>query len=142
VKEARDSFVFVELGADYGRWSARAFKAAQQRKIPSISCILVEAEPVHAKWAHEHMTYNGATDFRILQSAVGASRSKATFVVENRQSDVPHDPQHWYGQALTWTEASHHRSTETVYEGFPVTDVGSGWGAIEVLKLMSLRCTT
>ncbi|SEC61115.1 methyltransferase, FkbM family [Rhizobiales bacterium GAS191] len=132
VKEAKDSFVFVELGAGYGRWSARAFKAAQQRKIPSISCILVEAEPVHARWAFEHMTYNGASDFRILQCAVGATRSKAMFVVENHKSEAPNDPQHWYGQSLNWTDASHHRSTETTYEGRPVIANGDGWGAIEV----------
>src|SRR5262245_24019747 len=65
VKAAKRQFTFVELGAGYGRWSAIAAKAAAQKGIRRFSALLVEAEPVHARWAREHMKNNGITEFAI-----------------------------------------------------------------------------
>jgi hypothetical protein len=48
VAAVKDQFTFIELGAGYGRWTARAFKAAEQKGLSRFSAVLVEAEPVHA----------------------------------------------------------------------------------------------
>src|SRR5215212_6203606 len=51
VSEARDTFVFVELGAGYGRWCVRAALAAGDLRF---ECTAVEAEPTHCRWLREH----------------------------------------------------------------------------------------
>jgi FkbM family methyltransferase len=134
--EAKGRFVVVELGAGYGRWAARACLAARQRGVIDINAILVEAEPVHAEWSAQHMRNNGIDNFRVFQAAIGPSVGKTQFVVEMPdQNGASSAPDAWYGQALNWTDESHHRSTGRIYHGFPVIDNGTGWGTINVSVL-------
>ncbi len=130
--EAKDRFVVVELGAGYGRWAARACLAARQRGVADINAILVEAEPVHAEWSAQHMRNNGIDNFRVFQAAIGRSVGKTQFVVEMPDQNGASAPDAWYGQALNWTDASHHRPTGRTYHGFDVIDNGTGWGTINV----------
>ena len=43
----KGTFCFVELGAGYGRWAARAALAASQKTADTICVLMVEAEPTH-----------------------------------------------------------------------------------------------
>lgn len=52
VAAAKDRFTMLELGAGFGRWTARAAAAAKQRDL-SYSLIAVEAEPTHFDWMRE-----------------------------------------------------------------------------------------
>ncbi|MGN7829743.1 FkbM family methyltransferase [Agrobacterium radiobacter] len=130
--EAKGRFVVVELGAGYGRWAARACLAARQRGVADINAILVEAEPVHAEWSAQHMRNNGIDNFRVFQAAIGPSVGKTQFVVEMPDQNAASAPDAWYGQALNWTDESHHRPTGRTYQGFDVIDNGTGWGTINV----------
>jgi FkbM family methyltransferase len=58
IEAARGRFVFVELGAGYGRWSVRAALAARAAALDA-HCVAVEAEPTHARWMRQHFTDNG-----------------------------------------------------------------------------------
>jgi FkbM family methyltransferase len=128
---AQNGFTFVELGAGYGRWSARAMAAARQKGIQPARAILVEAEPAHARWAHEHMRSNGFGNFRVIEAAVGTAPGRMHFVID--RFDAPsHDPRSWYGQAFNWTLPEYHRPTGKTHEGRSVTDNGFGWGMIDV----------
>src|SRR5262245_42873848 len=103
VARSRGRFVFVELGAGYGRWSARALEAAEKRGIVS-HATLVEAEPSHAEAAHNHMrSHTGsARTYTLMEAAVGAAQGKQLFVVVG-----PHGmgPDAWYGQTLAQSAA-------------------------------------
>lgn len=131
-KEAKERFTVVELGAGYGRWAARACLAARQLGIKDIHAILVEAEPVHADWAEEHMRNNAITSFKVLRAAIGPAAGTTQFVVEMPEGNGASTPDIWYGQALNWTDESHHRPTGRTYHGFDVIDNGTGWGVIDV----------
>jgi FkbM family methyltransferase len=134
-KEAKGSFAVVELGAGYGRWAARACLAARQLGIADINAILVEAEPVHAEWSAQHMRNNGIETFKVFQAAIGPAVGNTQFVIEMPDQNGATTPDAWYGQALNWTDASHHKPTGRKYRGFEVHDNGTGWGIIDVSVL-------
>src|SRR6267142_7096307 len=55
VAAARDRFVFVELGAGFGRWLIRALKLATEwRGLTSLG-VAVEAEPQHFAFMQQHL---------------------------------------------------------------------------------------
>lgn len=130
VAEARDEFVFVELGAGYGRWTARAFKAAEQKGL-RFRASLVEGEPVHAKWAHMHMQANDVPNYLLHEAVVGPTKSKTMFVVEKSDKSFDDSPAAWYGQALGWFGDEHNDQSSRLYEGRPIIE-RDGWGMIEV----------
>lgn len=129
-KRASGSFTVVELGAGFGRWSARAVLAAKQCGITDIKAILVEAEPCHAEWCKEHMIDNAISNFEVIEAAVGAQKGEMLFVVREPNKDFA--PSDWYGQAANWTAENYHVATEETYYGHPVIDNGTGWGSIKV----------
>lgn len=126
VEKASGSYTVVELGAGYGRWAVRAALAARQRGLPSTS-ILVEAEPVHAQWAREHLAANGV-DGHVIEAAAGRSRSKMSFAVRPPPEWKLDDPKDWYGQAMFPGQSA---TTGETYHGKPLSKIGE-WGTIEV----------
>jgi FkbM family methyltransferase len=130
VDQASTSFTIVEIGAGFGRWTARAALAARQRGISSIRAILVEAEPLHAKWAREHMANNRVGEIEIVEAMVGSARGRQLFIVRQPAQQI--NAGAWYGQAANWTDDSHHLETNDTYLGHKIIDNGAGWGGILV----------
>lgn len=127
-----DEYLFVELGAGYGRWSARALAAADRLRIPRSRAILVEGEPQHAAWARQHLTLNGfsAERFDLVEAAVGPKAGREKFIVVSPDRLTNRD---WYGQAVA--ADAHLAISDTRcgdYLGRPLFLDATGWGAIEV----------
>jgi len=84
VKEARDKFVMIELGAGYGTWLVRAALAVQRyhRVLPFL-LVGVEGEPTHFKWMRQHFHDNGLDpeEHRLFNAAVSDQDGKVLFTV-------------------------------------------------------------
>jgi FkbM family methyltransferase len=137
VFDAGECFTMVELGAGFGRWSARGALAARRRGIENIRLIMVEGDPVHGEWLHEHMRLNNISGYKLFAGAVAAKTETALFIF-----DVPvgffnqlgrTNPAAWYGQSLARSASlgDPHPTGET-YKGRAVWTVGGDWKAIEV----------
>lgn len=88
LESARDarktnSYTIAELGAGFGRWSARALKAAEQMGVQASRAILIEAEPQHAAWIPHHMANNGIDPSRFVlhEAAIAAKAGKQQMLV-------------------------------------------------------------
>ena len=94
VEAAIDTYVMVELGAGYGRWSVRAALAAARKPSCTFHCVAVEAEPVHFRWMVDHFRDNGVNpdDHDVIWAAVGTEPGFVPFRIGNADS--------WYGQAI------------------------------------------
>jgi FkbM family methyltransferase len=94
VEAATDSYVMIELGAGYGRWSVRAALAAAHRPSCTFHCVAVEAEPAHFRWMLDHFRDNGVNpeEHDVIWAAVGARPGVVPFRIGN--------PDGWYGQAI------------------------------------------
>lgn len=94
VEAAADSYVIIELGAGYGRWSMRAAVAARRRTGLQFHCVAVEAEPDHFRWMLDHFRDNEVApdDHELIWAAVGAQPGFVPFWVGDADS--------WYGQAM------------------------------------------
>lgn len=123
VVESKDSFVFVELGAGYGRWSIRAFKAAQVFGIPvdKINLITVEAERRHSDWLQKNMQLNHIpeTILNHVEGAVSNFTGYGEFYVKQPdfKQDLSKQAREWYGQSLA----------------------KGNWGATETVKVLRLK---
>ena len=94
VHEARDRFVFMELGAGYGRWLVRALKLASDwRHIPAFA-IAAEAEPEHFAFIQQHMRDNGIDPAAhyLANVAVDGKPGTVQFAVGSASG--------WYGQSI------------------------------------------
>ena len=135
VKEAGSTYTIVELGAGYGRWGAIGVMAARQKRIKNARTILVEAEPKHIEWAHQHMKYNHIepSDYKLYEMAVGGKHDKILFWVSAPTEKGLTNPQDWYGQSIV-QEGLQNRAAATnyMYMGKPLVSLADGWGAIEV----------
>jgi FkbM family methyltransferase len=108
-----ESFVFVELGAGYGRWAARAYKIAKMLDLSdsNIHLITVEPELRHSAWLHEHFKLNSITcNHHHFECAVSDFEGDMDFYVQ-RPSDmnVKSAASQWFGQALAhsgWKNAA------------------------------------
>jgi FkbM family methyltransferase len=91
---AEGSFIMLEVGAGFGRWTVRAATAAAQRRLPC-SLIAVEAEPTRASWIHENLKINSvpAGQCTVIHAAVTARDGTTGF-------DIPADPARCYGEAI------------------------------------------
>jgi FkbM family methyltransferase len=113
---AKESFTFIELGAGYGRWSARAYKAALKMGIEAkkIQVITVEAEPKHSEWCLKHLKINGVPERNHLhfQTAISNYSGSSEFFVQSPNSTRAESEKNWYGQALatsSWNGATTER---------------------------------
>lgn len=104
VLDAKENkYTFVELGAGYGRWTVIAMLAAKMKKIQQTNAILVEAEPQHVLWLHEHMSNNGISDknYQIVEAAISDKSGKISFAVGEPKNFNQDTPASWYGQAIS-----------------------------------------
>lgn len=137
VLDAGPRFTMVELGAGFGRWSARGALAARRRGLENTRVVLVEGDPVHVEWLHEHMRSNGITDYTVFAGAVARRTETALFVV-----DVPEgffgrpgrtNPAAWYGQTLARSASlGDAKPTAEKYKGRDMWKLGGDWQAIEI----------
>jgi FkbM family methyltransferase len=93
VTAARNLFTMLELGAGFGRWTARAATAAQQRNL-QYSLVAVEAEPTHFEWMLQNLQDNGVEldNCRLIRAAVTGRDGKVGFHIG--------DPSNSYGQSI------------------------------------------
>jgi FkbM family methyltransferase len=128
VSEAGPVFTMLELGAGYGRWSARAALAARQ-KGKAVRLGAAEAEPKHLARLEEHLRHNGVApgDLRLFPQAVGGGFGEAAFTIGGQAGGLDDN---WYGQAVMPLDL---RGLAPVgeYHGAPVYE-HRGWRAILV----------
>ena len=122
VTAADGRFTMLELGAGFGRWSARGALAARSRGIADIHLGLAEAEPQHAVWLRQHMADNaiGPDQYRLFEAAVTDRRGEAAFYISTPDVDGL-----WYGQSVCDDDLSA-SPVEGSYFGRPVTLTPSG----------------
>jgi FkbM family methyltransferase len=102
IEEATGAFTMLELGAGFGRWTARAAAALRlYRPELGYRLVAVEAEPTHFEWLRLHMHDN----------RVDVSRARTceliSAAVSNRKGRDDYyfgDPSAWYGQGLVRPE--------------------------------------
>lgn len=137
VRHAKSHFVMIEVGAGWGKWSARGCLAARMRGIGDIRLGLVEAEPSHAWSIPQHMADNDIlpSDYDLFEAAVGGEEGKIFFAVGKPDGWTEDGPVDWYGQAVVSGEAV---KTDVKYACRPVFLMPGGWKAIEIpLKPLS-----
>jgi FkbM family methyltransferase len=95
VLSAKDRFVMLELGAGFGRWTARAEAACRQHGLTG-QFVAVEAEPTHFEWLRQNLTENcvDLVNCRLVQAAVTSKDGKVPYHVG--------DPVFW-GQSIGGT---------------------------------------
>lgn len=134
VRDARDRYAMVELGAGYGRWGIRAAVAARRLGISDIRVKLVEAEPQHAQWARENIALNGVGGIvTIAEAAISYSGQAVPFTIDYRAQGL--NAVSWYGQAVVDWEASLPDPTGETYFGHTVHRGPEGYGQILVPSL-------
>jgi len=103
IKVSNGSFQFVEVGAGYGRWAARAYRMANLFGLREIHICTIEADPIHSNWLKEHMTLNHIEKSRWshYECAVSNYEGSGEFFVlrPNAYSHIS-EAKNWYGQAL------------------------------------------
>jgi FkbM family methyltransferase len=126
VLEAGDTFTMLELGAGYGRWSARGALAAR-RLGKAIRLGLAEAEPRHQAWLKRHLALNGVTEaeYRLFGQAVGGAVGEVAFTIGRSDAQAEDN---WFGQSIMPLDF---RRSPPVgdYYGLPVYEQ-FGWRAI------------
>lgn len=102
VEAAQGSYTMMELGAGYGRWSARAAAAVRQRRSIPFHLTAVEAEPHHFRWLQMNMLDNGVTPdaHRLLHGVVSDRRGEESFYIA-RPDAGSNEAAEWYGQAIS-----------------------------------------
>jgi FkbM family methyltransferase len=124
---SKDEYVMVELGAGFGRWSARAAYAAKQLNIyPRL--IAVEPEPKHFSWLLQHFCNNALnpSEHDLLDAAISDTNAPQMLCIEMPGYDRA---DRWYGQALLQEPGAW---TGQKYESFNVFEGPAGWKSIEV----------
>lgn len=129
VSDAKSTFVFLELGAGYGRWSARAAHAARQKnKLYRLG--LAEASPDHVAQLQEMMKLNdvATSDYEIFNVAISGHRGVVQFKIGWPDGL---EPKCWYGQAVTTNDML---DAVCVGEkgGFPLLRMRDGWKVITI----------
>jgi len=105
VFDSGDSYTIFELGAGYGRWSARAAVASRQRGIKNINIVAVEPEPRHFQFLEDHMRHNSISekDCTLFQAAVGPKQGLTALYIDkpNLKNEDNFDlARDWYGQYI------------------------------------------
>ena len=138
VKDAKDTYCMIEIGAAYGRWGVRAALAAKHKSISQITIGFAEAEPAHLIHLRQHLQYNGIkpTEYRIYECAVSDERGYTYFYVGtpgNLSDDITKT---WFGQAIIHDyEDKDNGDNNVLYFGHPVTKLKSGYHVVEVEKM-------
>ena len=98
-EQADETFVMIELGAGYGRWSARAAAAIRRRGNCRFQCVAVEAEPAHFRSIRDHFRDNDIDpdDHDLIWAAVDSRPGFVPFWVGAADQ--------WYGQAIALNQS-------------------------------------
>lgn len=134
VVAARGSYTMIELGAGYGRWSARAAYAVKQfnPELP-FRLVAVEAEPTVFDWLRMHFIDNGIDpdQHRLIHGAISDTPgSEVSFCIGGPDGRGPGE---WYGQALAkGCDVFSQTEPDGEYHGFKVSRHKSGWRSIHV----------
>ena len=101
VKQAKNKYVFIELGAGYGLWTVRAERAIKRLNPIPFHAVAVEAEPTHFEYLKQHFYDNGLNpcDHRLIRAAVWLKRGLEKFYIGNASG--------WYGQAIAQSGSLH-----------------------------------
>jgi len=102
----RPSFTVVELGAGYGPWIVRAYKAFRKFSNAPVRLVAVEGDLNHYNWTLEHLRNNGISPAEYTAFHACASDKPTTLAFH--QSD---DPQGDYGQRI-YAEFGHFSASE------------------------------
>jgi len=99
---ANQTYLMFEIGAGYGRWGLRAWKAAKACGIKNPQVVCVEAEPQHAKWINLHFQNNHVPveNYKIIEAAISDEDGQADFFVQWPGWSREKSSKEWYGQAL------------------------------------------
>ncbi len=132
VVEARGTYTMMELGAGYGRWSARAALAARQWGSLELHLVAVEAEPVHFEWLQTHLRENGVDPgaHTLLQAAVSDMTGTGSLLVRSPEGNDA--PDVWYGQTLLSYPDETQKIEKHTHGGYQLRRHKSGWRSIAV----------
>jgi len=116
VSVANNRFTMLELGAGFGRWTARGAAAAKQCGLP-YTLIAVEAEPTHFEWMIENLQNNGVNpeDCRLIHAAVTGKDGKIGFQVGGPAGN--------YGQSIGGSTEIDSISLPTLLEPLEMVDL-------------------
>lgn len=94
VRQARQRFTMLELGAGWGPWLVNAAAAVTRCNPLPLHLVGVEAEPTHYAWMQQHFRDNGIDPNAqsLFRAAVASEDGTAAFFV-GQAAD-------WYGQSL------------------------------------------
>jgi len=133
IQSATDQFVMIELGAGFGRWSARAVTASRKLRQLEAFVVAVEAEPNHTEYMRCHFLINGLSkqQYVILEGAVSASGKTVDFFVGHSRD--------WYGQFIAWApdakmEAFPEAETRKV-PGLKLSEVLQNAGSVDFIDM-------
>jgi FkbM family methyltransferase len=106
----------LELGAGFGRWTARGASVAKQCGLP-YTLIAVEAEPTHFEWMVQNLQDNGVKleDCRLIHAAVTGKDGKIGFQVG--------DPVSNYGQSIGGDTEVNAISLPTLLQSLELVDL-------------------
>ena len=130
---AKEQYTMMELGAGYGRWTARAAALVRQLRPMPFHMVAVEAEPRHYRWLRQHMSDNqiDAASTTLLQGAVSDHRENVLFYVASPAGEV-NEAAAWYGQAITNPCEAVDALPTVAYEDQEVFQLRSGWKSVKV----------
>lgn len=99
---SKNSYLMFEIGAGYGRWGLRAWKAAKANGVKQPQIVCVEAEPDHANWIDLHFRRNQVPveNYKIIEAAISDEDGQAEFFVKWPGWSRERSSKEWYGQAI------------------------------------------
>ena len=130
VLAARDRFVFVELGAGYGRWVVRAAKLLERLNPMPYALVAVEAEPTHFGWMREHLFDNGIdpAEHHLVPGPVAATRGPVRFLVGNAAT--------CYGQEIVRARRVRHDGLQVeTMPAIPLEEILEPYSKVDLIDL-------
>ena len=103
----KEKFIFVELGAGFGRYSARAWKFSKKKDFKILS---VEADPFHYGMMLKHFKNNGiqSQNVEIYQNIISNTDSFINFYISSKELNKisSETAKTWFGQSIVhdWEE--------------------------------------
>ena len=103
----KEKFIFVELGAGFGRYSARAWKFSKNKNFKILS---VEADPFHYETMLKHFKNNGiqGQNIEVYQNIISNSDSFINFYISSKElNKISNETaKNWFGQSIVhdWEE--------------------------------------
>jgi FkbM family methyltransferase len=108
IVSARKTYTLLEVGAGYGRWTARAYMAARHAGFENrdIKLVTIEPEPVHSTWLQRHFDHNNIPSSCISHYECAVSQNEGGAHLFNvRPGKIREfEPYDWYGQALAHSD--------------------------------------